>query len=84
MTDRRTFFSRAAALAATCALARTDESRADGPMKIIFDTDLAGDIDDAFARRLSVVVDFPDPDGAQRRRLWDAVVRLSGLPDPGG
>jgi hypothetical protein len=38
-------------------------------------SNLKGNIDEAFARRLSVVVDFPDPDEEHRRRLW---VRLLG------
>ncbi len=34
-------------------------------------TNLRANIDDAFTRRLDVVVDFPLPDVAQRLRLWD-------------
>src|SRR5690606_31856481 len=34
-------------------------------------TNLRANIDDAFTRRLDVVVDFPVPDVAQRLRLWD-------------
>lgn len=34
-------------------------------------TNLRANIDDAFTRRLDVVVDFPVPDVVQRRRLWD-------------
>lgn len=41
-------------------------------------TNLKGNIDEAFARRLSVVVDFPEPDRALRRRLWHVLLR--GVP----
>ena len=34
-------------------------------------TNLRANIDDAFTRRLDVLVDFPLPDAAQRRALWD-------------
>lgn len=37
-------------------------------------SNLKGNIDDAFARRLSVVVDFPDPDENHRRRLWERLL----------
>lgn len=37
----------------------------------ILATNLRANIDDAFTRRLDVVVDFPLPDVAHRRRLWD-------------
>lgn len=37
-------------------------------------SNLKGNIDEAFARRLSVIVDFPDPDEHQRRRLWAALL----------
>ncbi|NGO69770.1 ATP-binding protein [Streptomyces boncukensis] len=33
-------------------------------------TNLRANIDDAFTRRLDLVVDFPFPDAAQRRALW--------------
>ncbi|HLT82771.1 MAG TPA: ATP-binding protein [Phototrophicaceae bacterium] len=47
-------------------------------------TNLRANIDDAFTRRLDVVVDFPLPDVAQRARLWDrclaaALPRADGL-----
>lgn len=34
-------------------------------------TNLRANMDDAFTRRLDVLVDFPLPDPAQRRALWD-------------
>jgi hypothetical protein len=48
----------------------------------ILTTNLRANLDDAFLRRLDVVIDFPKPDQAARRRLWQAC--LSGdLPcDP--
>ncbi len=36
-------------------------------------TNLRANIDDAFARRLSVMVEFPEPDETQRRQLWSAL-----------
>jgi hypothetical protein len=38
----------------------------------ILATNLRANIDEAFTRRLDVVVDFPLPDAAHRRSLWDA------------
>jgi SpoVK/Ycf46/Vps4 family AAA+-type ATPase len=38
---------------------------------VILATNLRANIDDAFLRRLDVVVDFPMPDAAQRGALWD-------------
>ncbi len=37
----------------------------------ILATNLRANIDEAFTRRLDVVVDFPPPDAAHRRALWD-------------
>jgi len=37
----------------------------------ILATNLRANIDDAFTRRLDVMVDFPLPDGTHRRALWD-------------
>jgi hypothetical protein len=37
----------------------------------ILATNLRANIDEAFTRRLDVIVDFPMPDAAQRTRLWD-------------
>ena len=34
-------------------------------------TNLRANLDEAFTRRLDVVIDFPLPDAALRRRLWD-------------
>jgi SpoVK/Ycf46/Vps4 family AAA+-type ATPase len=45
-------------------------------------SNLKGNIDEAFARRLSVMVDFPDPDQAQRLRLWHRLLADAPLsPD---
>jgi hypothetical protein len=41
-------------------------------------SNLKSNIDEAFARRLSVVVDFPQPDAALRRQLWELALR--GVP----
>lgn len=38
----------------------------------ILATNLRANIDEAFTRRLDVVVDFPLPDATHRRMLWDA------------
>ena len=37
---------------------------------VILATNLAANLDEAFARRMHFVVDFPLPDAAQRRQLW--------------
>ena len=37
---------------------------------VVLATNLRLNIDDAFARRLDVTVDFPKPDVAERLRLW--------------
>ncbi|HKS44899.1 MAG TPA: ATP-binding protein [Amycolatopsis sp.] len=37
----------------------------------ILATNLRANLDEAFTRRLDVIVDFPLPDSANRRRLWD-------------
>lgn len=37
----------------------------------ILATNLRANIDEAFTRRLDVIVDFPVPDAAHRTRLWD-------------
>jgi ATPase family associated with various cellular activities (AAA) len=37
-------------------------------------TNLRTNIDDAFTRRLDVVVDFPEPDEGDRRILWDRCI----------
>jgi SpoVK/Ycf46/Vps4 family AAA+-type ATPase len=41
-------------------------------------TNLRGNLDAAFARRLHFIVHFPDPDAATRRRLWEH--HLAQLP----
>lgn len=47
----------------------------------ILATNLRANIDEAFLRRLSVVVDFPDPDRVLRRRLWG--LHLGSVPSDG-
>ncbi|MCN9241161.1 ATP-binding protein [Streptomyces sp. RY43-2] len=37
----------------------------------ILATNLRANLDDAFTRRLDLVIDFPVPDATQRRALWD-------------
>lgn len=37
----------------------------------VLTTNLRANLDEAFLRRLDVIVDFPLPDEADRRRLWD-------------
>ncbi len=37
----------------------------------VLSTNLRSNIDDAFVRRLDAIVEFPSPDGAARRALWD-------------
>jgi hypothetical protein len=37
----------------------------------ILATNLRANLDEAFTRRLDAIVDFPTPDGAQRRLLWE-------------
>ena len=37
----------------------------------ILTTNLRANLDEAFTRRLDVLIDFPMPDEVQRRRLWD-------------
>ncbi|WP_019180826.1 ATP-binding protein [Microbacterium yannicii] len=37
----------------------------------ILATNLRANIDEAFTRRLDIIVDFPIPDAVQRTRLWD-------------
>jgi hypothetical protein len=41
---------------------------------IVLATNLRSNIDDAFSRRLDLVVEFPSPDVATRRRLWSALL----------
>jgi hypothetical protein len=42
-------------------------------------TNLRANLDEAFTRRLDVIIDFPAPDGERRRRLWD---RCLGVAPP--
>ena len=41
-------------------------------------SNLRANIDEAFMRRISVTIDFPSPDDAERRKLWD--VCLGAVP----
>jgi len=45
----------------------------------ILATNLRGNLDQAFSRRMSFIVHFPDPDAATRRRLWQS--HLDQLPE---
>ncbi|WP_375386978.1 ATP-binding protein [uncultured Amnibacterium sp.] len=45
----------------------------------ILATNLRANIDDAFLRRLDVLIDFPMPDAAHRSRLWD-ISLARGVP----
>lgn len=47
----------------------------------ILATNLKANVDEAFLRRLAAVVDFPDPDLALRRRMWD--LHLDPVPKDG-
>ncbi|HVA75005.1 MAG TPA: ATP-binding protein [Acidimicrobiales bacterium] len=48
----------------------------------ILATNLRANVDEAFARRLDMVVDFPSPDEALRLRLWDKCLS-PGVPRAG-
>ncbi|MEX2520670.1 MAG: ATP-binding protein [Paracoccaceae bacterium] len=41
---------------------------------VILTTNLRTNIDPAFLRRFQMVIDFPSPDAAARRRLWDTLL----------
>jgi SpoVK/Ycf46/Vps4 family AAA+-type ATPase len=41
---------------------------------VVLATNLRSNMDEAFVRRLDVVVDFPPPDAATRARLWSALL----------
>ncbi|WP_183070871.1 AAA family ATPase [Rhodococcus rhodochrous] len=41
----------------------------------ILATNLRANLDEAFTRRLDIIVDFPEPDVDARRRLWDRCLR---------
>jgi SpoVK/Ycf46/Vps4 family AAA+-type ATPase len=47
----------------------------------ILATNLRTNVDDAFTRRLSVVVDFPEPDAALRRKLWKYMLERVPVAD---
>jgi hypothetical protein len=44
------------------------------PGAVILATNFKRNIDDAFLRRLDVVVDFPFPEAADRRRIWERLL----------
>jgi AAA+ superfamily predicted ATPase len=44
------------------------------PGAVILATNFRRNIDDAFVRRLDVVIDFPFPEAEDRRRIWDLVL----------
>ena len=50
---------------------------------VVLATNLRANIDEAFTRRLDVLVDFPMPDAALRRALWDRTLgdRIPRSPD---
>lgn len=45
----------------------------------VLSTNLRGNLDKAFSRRMSFIVNFPDPDAATRARLWEH--HLAQLPE---
>ncbi|MEM7340382.1 MAG: AAA family ATPase [Actinomycetota bacterium] len=45
----------------------------------ILASNLRGNLDEAFARRLSLVVDFAEPDPPQRRALWSVLIGAAPL-----
>jgi SpoVK/Ycf46/Vps4 family AAA+-type ATPase len=45
----------------------------------ILTTNLRSNVDEAFTRRLDAIIDFPSPDQAHRRRLWEVHLRR-GMP----
>lgn len=45
-------------------------------------TNLRGNLDPAFSRRLHFIVQFPDPDTATRRRMWLQMLSRAGVADP--
>lgn len=49
----------------------------------ILATNLRGNLDPAFSRRLSFIVHFPDPDATTRERLWRVHLDRLGRQDPG-
>ena len=49
----------------------------------ILTTNAPGDIDDATASRIDVIVDFPMPDAAAREKLWRKILEAVKLPKDG-
>jgi len=49
---------------------------------VVLATNLKRNIDDAFARRLNYVVEFPSPDATERERLWRAMIPPAAPLDP--
>ena len=45
---------------------------------VILATNLLGNIDTAFLRRFTAVIEFPFPNAAQRRLLWDRLIPAQG------
>lgn len=50
---------------------------------VVLTTNLAKNMDQAFARRLTHVVDFPRPTAALRRRMWAAIFPSGAPVEPG-
>ena len=48
----------------------------------ILTTNLRSNVDEAFTRRLDTIIDFPSPERADRRRLWEVHLRR-GMPVEG-
>jgi ATPase family associated with various cellular activities (AAA) len=46
---------------------------------VVLATNLRANLDDAFTRRLDIILDFPAPDAAHRRLIWERQLR-PGLP----
>lgn len=44
---------------------------------VILATNFKRNVDEAFLRRMAVVVDFPMPDAAERKRLWQSLIPVS-------
>jgi hypothetical protein len=49
----------------------------------ILATNLRSNLDEAFARRLDVLVDFPEPEAADRLRLWEHCLGRAAPREPG-
>jgi len=46
-------------------------------------TNLRGNLDAAFSRRMHFIVHFPDPDEPTRKRLWEKLIGMAGVTDDG-